>query len=154
MSEEEVYKKLKQLRKSRGLTLNDLAENVGLDYQQISRIERGKSRLTIDVLTKMAKALDTPVEQLVKSNSGSGSTSSKSAAAKPLTTQDILMYILEGLEALDKANSLQLAPAKKASLCSLIYSHVNQALQESSDPNRTREIITYSLNLLTAGFKD
>lgn len=154
MSEEEVYKKLKQIRKSRGLTLNDLAENVGLDYQQISRIERGKSRLTIDVLMKMAKALDTPLEQLVKSSSATPSVALKTSAAKPLTTQDILLYILEGLESLDKENSLQLTPAKKAALCSLIYSQVNQLLQESNDPQRTKEIIAYSLNLLTAGFKE
>ena len=65
----EVYQKLKQLRKERGLTLNNLAEKIGSDYQQLSRIERGKSRLTIDVLMKMADALDAPIHTIVGTKS-------------------------------------------------------------------------------------
>ena len=65
MEKMEIYKKLKHLRKERGLTLNTMAEKIGSDYQQISRIERGKSKLSIDLLMRMANALETPITDIV-----------------------------------------------------------------------------------------
>lgn len=150
---EEVYKKLKQLRKKRGLTLNDLAENIGLDYQQISRIERGKSRLTIDVLMKMAKALDTPLDQLVETSSESTPTAVVKAHPEALPMQEMLMVILEGLESINNENASKLTPAKKASLSSQIYSQVSQILHETKDRQLAKDTIAYSLNLLNTLIK-
>lgn len=100
MKETEVYKKLKHLRKERGLSLNDLAEKIGADYQQISRIERGKSRLNIDTLMKMAEALDTPVSDIVKAPPPKEKKVASTQSLKPNypLTQELLYAILENIE--------------------------------------------------------
>lgn len=138
MSDLEVYKKLKSLRRARGLTLNDLADNVGLDYQQISRIERGKSRLTIDVLMRMAKALDTPVEKLVHSSS-----KSEVPEAAPKATSEALTKILVGIEALESEMKAKFSAIQKGTLASHIYAQVNHS-------GEVDETIKFSLNLLRA----
>lgn len=52
---------LRALRKSRGLTLNDLAANIGRSVGFLSQIERGLSAPSIRDLRTLAKAFDVPV---------------------------------------------------------------------------------------------
>jgi transcriptional regulator with XRE-family HTH domain len=47
-------------RRELGLTLPDLAERVGITFQQVQNYEVGKSRITIGRLTRIAKALHVP----------------------------------------------------------------------------------------------
>ena len=57
---------LKQLRKEKRITLRDLAEQTGLDYTGISRIENGILPPPNDEkICKLAKALDTDVDKLI-----------------------------------------------------------------------------------------
>lgn len=46
------------LRKSRGITQQEIAERTGMKRTNIVRIENGKSVPTIEVLVKLASALD------------------------------------------------------------------------------------------------
>lgn len=48
---------LKQLRIQQHMTQEQLAEKVGIDKTQISKIEKGKRNLTLDTITKIANAL-------------------------------------------------------------------------------------------------
>lgn len=122
MKQTDIYKKLKALRKERGLTLVDLADKIGSDYQQLSRIERGKSRLTVDVLMKMADAFQTPIDQLINPKE---ETSPRESPHNSNFTAELreekLSEAIEKLEALLQEAQTNVSPQAKASLTSLIY---------------------------------
>ncbi len=114
MNEQDIFKNIKLLRKERGLSLSNLADKIGSDYQQVSRVERGKSRLTVDMLMRMADALDTPVDQIIKPIFTEKN-------AEPQIREADLGQILEKMEiALDEMK-ISLRPQVKAALASLIY---------------------------------
>ena len=50
--------RIRELREARGLSAADLAEKVGTSQPQITRLERGERRLTVDWMQRIAKALD------------------------------------------------------------------------------------------------
>ena len=51
----------KELRKKKQLTQSELAEKLGMEKGQISKIENGKFNLTLSTINKMALALGTRV---------------------------------------------------------------------------------------------
>ncbi|HEX7030808.1 MAG TPA: helix-turn-helix transcriptional regulator [Gammaproteobacteria bacterium] len=55
--EQQFGKKLRELRKARGLTQEQLAEKVNVSYQAISNIERGLTGPSFPTLAEIAKAL-------------------------------------------------------------------------------------------------
>lgn len=50
--------RIREIRKSRGLTQEQLAEIIDVEQKHVSRIEVGKNYPTIDRLEKIAEALD------------------------------------------------------------------------------------------------
>lgn len=62
----DVGKRIKELRVSKKLTQSKLAEIVGLSYIQIGRYETQKSNPSSEVLQKLASALDTTTDFLMK----------------------------------------------------------------------------------------
>ncbi|MCP4785715.1 MAG: helix-turn-helix domain-containing protein [Fuerstiella sp.] len=61
----EIGQKLRDLRKSRGITLRELAEEVGIHFSSISNIENGKERCGEETLTKIAEALGADVDLML-----------------------------------------------------------------------------------------
>ena len=59
-------KRTAQIRKSRGLTQQNLAEEVGMSVVAIAYIETGKRWVRLSTLNKIAKALKVPVSELFK----------------------------------------------------------------------------------------
>lgn len=55
--------RVKEIRKSKGLTQEQLAEKTGMDTPNICRIEAGTHFPLIKNLEKIASALDTPVKE-------------------------------------------------------------------------------------------
>nr|WP_330362747.1 helix-turn-helix transcriptional regulator [[Clostridium] hylemonae] len=55
---------MKQLRKSRGLRQEDLAARSGVSRQTIIAIENDKYNPTLELAMKLARLLDTTVEEL------------------------------------------------------------------------------------------
>lgn len=51
---------IRDLRKHRGVTLNELAERIGRSVGFLSQVERGKSRPTVADLTGISEALEVP----------------------------------------------------------------------------------------------
>jgi transcriptional regulator with XRE-family HTH domain len=49
--------RIRELRKTQGLTLQELAGRVGTSNQQISQLETGRRRLNVDWLERLSKAL-------------------------------------------------------------------------------------------------
>jgi transcriptional regulator with XRE-family HTH domain len=52
-----VGQKLRKLRQEAGLTLQDLAEQIGVSHQQLQKYETGANRLSVGMLPGVAEAL-------------------------------------------------------------------------------------------------
>jgi transcriptional regulator with XRE-family HTH domain len=63
--EQVVRTRLRTLRNSLGLSLDELAERSSLSASTISRIETGKRTISLDVLLRLARALQVGVETLL-----------------------------------------------------------------------------------------
>jgi transcriptional regulator with XRE-family HTH domain len=68
LSKEELCKRvgyrLRELRLDKGLTIEKLAHESGLDYTQISRIELGKINTSIFQLYNITITLDVPIRDV------------------------------------------------------------------------------------------
>ncbi len=54
--------KIKKLRKEKHLTQTQLAEKLGVDKTQISKIENGKLNMTIQSINRILRALDARIK--------------------------------------------------------------------------------------------
>ena len=57
MTERNIGKKIRQLRKDWGLSQLELAERVGVSFQQIQKYEKGATRISVMRLKQVSKAL-------------------------------------------------------------------------------------------------
>jgi transcriptional regulator with XRE-family HTH domain len=83
-----VDNRIRSLREARGLSLELLAKKIATTNQQVSLLEAGRRRLTVDWLMRLAKGLDCHPWELVDES-----------APGPITSQDI--RVLEGFRALN-----------------------------------------------------
>ena len=60
-----VGPRLRALRKARGATLEQLAENTGISVSTLSRLESGQRRPTLELLLPLAKAHQVALDELV-----------------------------------------------------------------------------------------
>lgn len=60
----EFGKNLRRLRQSKGLSMENLANDAEIEYRQLGRIERGEINTTIISLLKIAKVLDVDIKML------------------------------------------------------------------------------------------
>ena len=65
---EQMIPRIRELRKARGLTLGELSSLVHLDISQLSKIERGKARLSFDKAVEIAKVLEIQLDDLRPTN--------------------------------------------------------------------------------------
>lgn len=56
-----IADKIKNIRKEKNLTQNELGEKIGMKKSQISKIENGYASVTIGTLKKVFNALDTNI---------------------------------------------------------------------------------------------
>lgn len=61
--------KIVELRTEKGLRQIDLSDLIGIEDSALRRIEKGRVNSSINMLRKIAEALNTPIEQLVNINS-------------------------------------------------------------------------------------
>ncbi|TSB47213.1 helix-turn-helix domain-containing protein [Alkalicoccobacillus porphyridii] len=60
-------KKIRMLRKERGMTLNQLADQSGVSKSYISYVERGiQKNPSVEILSKLANAMDIPFIELIR----------------------------------------------------------------------------------------
>ena len=57
MNDKEIGLKIKQIRKSWGLSQIELAEKIGLSFQQIQKYEKGSTRISVMRLQQISEAL-------------------------------------------------------------------------------------------------
>jgi transcriptional regulator with XRE-family HTH domain len=61
-----VRRRLRELRVSKGLTLEDVASRARIDVSTLSRLESGKRRLALDHLPRLAEALAVSTDELLR----------------------------------------------------------------------------------------
>ncbi|MFT3706588.1 MAG: XRE family transcriptional regulator [Archangium sp.] len=83
-----VGKNLKRLRTERGLSLQGLAEASGVSRAMLGQVELGQSAPTINVLWKMARALEVPFSASITSQASGGAKVMRSEAGKRLMSSD------------------------------------------------------------------
>lgn len=64
MLQNNLGEKIRLLRKSQGLTQEQLAEKIGIDNKHLSRIEKGKHMPTYHILKKLALVLNFDVYEI------------------------------------------------------------------------------------------
>lgn len=112
-----IFSKIRELRRARGLTVNTLAQKMGENYQKVGRIERGTRSLTVDYLMKVARALETPVETLLGEDKKGEKGNALSAPSS-----DILNNVIELVE--EYAAKVKLSSKQKAKMIAQIYQQV------------------------------
>ncbi|HBC0990304.1 TPA: helix-turn-helix transcriptional regulator [Escherichia coli] len=60
-----IGNKIKNIRKSAGISGDTLAKNLGISQQQVSRYESGKSSMSIDMVILISYALNVSVNKLL-----------------------------------------------------------------------------------------
>src|SRR4029079_15007174 len=78
---------LRRLRMRRGLSLEKLAQKSGVSRAMLGQVELGQSAPTINVLWKIARALDVTFATLIQAREAGGPTVLKKSQAKVLTSQ-------------------------------------------------------------------
>ena len=78
---------LRRLRMRRGLSLERLAQKSGVSRAMLGQIELGQSAPTINVLWKIARALDVTFATLIQAREAGGPQVLKKSSAKVLTSQ-------------------------------------------------------------------
>lgn len=61
-------RKLKEVRKNRGLTQSELAEKIGCTFQQVQKYEKGINRISVPRLALICKVLDVKPEIFFATN--------------------------------------------------------------------------------------
>lgn len=64
--------RLRVLRLRRGLSQSDLAEAIGVTFQQVQKYERGNNRVSASMVARIAARLDVPVAELFGEGSSQG----------------------------------------------------------------------------------
>jgi transcriptional regulator with XRE-family HTH domain len=83
-----VGKNLRRLRTERGLSLEKLAQASGVSRAMLGQVELGQSAPTINVLWKIARAVDVPFSALISSTSQSSVKVLREKDAKKLLSHD------------------------------------------------------------------
>jgi transcriptional regulator with XRE-family HTH domain len=78
---------LRRLRVRRGLSLEKLSQRSGVSRAMLGQIELGQSAPTINVLWKIARALDVTFATLIQAREAGGTTLLEKSKAKVLTSQ-------------------------------------------------------------------
>ena len=68
MNVEKIGEQIAALRKSKGLTQNELGERLGVSFQAVSKWERGETLPDITVLPDLAKVLETTIDYILCSD--------------------------------------------------------------------------------------
>ena len=63
---EKLWKNLKRIRTTKGISQGDIARSLGVNRGFISNIENGKTNPTLATIARLAKAVRVSVDELLK----------------------------------------------------------------------------------------
>lgn len=136
-SKKDLHAKLRTLRRSRGLSVNELAEKMGENYQKVGRIERGKRALTVDYLMKISNALDTPLETFLSKEKKEKVVPSKEGSSS--LDPSLLSKIVVQIEKAFQKEKWTLPPEEKGKLITKTFELAIQF------PKEEQHLFIYSL---------
>ena len=120
--DEEIGRRIRALRWSRGLSLEQVGERIGVGYQQIQKYEAGANRLSASRLFQLAQVFDVPV--------GSFFETVRRAADEP--GEDLALLDVRGFRLAYEFDKL--SEAQKRAVLSLVRSMtVEQVAPEQRD---------------------
>lgn len=93
-----IGQKIRKVRKSRGLSQEELSEKIGISTTHMSHIETGNTKLSLPVLVDLASVLEVRTDELLFDDTPAQRTAAMEAIAQILdecSTQQI--YIIEEL---------------------------------------------------------
>ena len=86
-----VGARIRMRRRSLGLTQQQLAEQLGLTFQQVQKYERGANRVSASKLYEISRALQTPVSYFFEGLADRGSTDADEARGAEQSIRDFLL---------------------------------------------------------------
>lgn len=63
---QKLGRNLRRIRKEKGISQGDIVRTLGVGRGFISNIENGKANPTLGTISKIAKALSVPIQDLIK----------------------------------------------------------------------------------------
>lgn len=101
----EIGERIRRFRKARGLTQNELAEQLGISTIHLSHIETGTSKLSLSVFVKISEVLEIQADELLHDAPEVNTTTFRNELISILETCDTteLKIILETTKALKTA---------------------------------------------------
>jgi len=106
-----IHEILKNIRKQKGMSQEQVAEHLGVDTTNYGRIERGQSSITIDRLEVLAKLYNVPITEILNINNLTNATT-KIPENNTNTTEYFINHLKEEvdfLRGLIKAKDTQIA---------------------------------------------
>ena len=61
----EIGTKIRKLRESKNLSIQEFADKLEMEYNNVIRIEKGRTNLTIGTLVKIANSLEVNLKDIV-----------------------------------------------------------------------------------------
>ena len=114
--------RLKELRRSKGLSLHALAEKTGVNHQKIGRAERGETQMTVDMLNRLTKVLEVPISEIIEEQPDL-----ESANEKPMSELDtqlsvsLIPMIYDRLDELCSGSKIEVDSSVKVHISTVIF---------------------------------
>lgn len=136
MDDKQIYEKLREFRRARGISVDQLAKEIGENSQKVGRIERGQRSLTVDYLLKVSNALSMPFESLIDNDKPEERPSESSVSFD----SNILNSVVVLIEDITLKMPIEYTAQEKAKMISNIYEGI------LSLPSENRHSVFYLLS--------
>lgn len=93
-----IGERLKQIRKQKGMTQEDLAEKLGISFQQIQKYENGKNRISFSNMVELSRYLNVSLDSFLDSPSLASGLSDSNQATVPQKETDELLKVYYSLD--------------------------------------------------------
>ena len=115
MDDRQIYEKLREFSRARGVSVDQLAQEIGENSQKVGRADRGQRSLTVDYLLKVSKTISLPFEALLEDKKGESTPVEESVSFDSHVLNGVVVLV-EGF-----AGKLEWDSQTKAKMISNIY---------------------------------
>lgn len=99
--------RIKKFREEAGLSQQEMAEALGISFQQLQKYEYGDTRLTVERLLKMSQILHVPLNQLIPPNEAADGRYSISAESEVFAPYERVIISPEEFKLLKSYRKIQ-----------------------------------------------
>jgi transcriptional regulator with XRE-family HTH domain len=128
-----ILLKLRDIRRAKGMSLHALADQVGIDYQRVGRMERGETQMTVDMLNKISKVLHVPITDLLSENNIARVEHTVVEQAPYNKTISLIPTIYEKLDLFCSKYDMHADPKVKVHLATVIFKAVEEMRTDLQD---------------------